>query len=216
MERGRSRRRYGKACVPMMLVALCSSGAGCTSGSGETEPVIKAQQVADMLHAVMEADRTAYTKEVVNRLVKDQKVQTVDPETKDATPLRASEQWKSEHGTLPLPAQMFRMGAEAVAKKNVGFTYALLSKWPVNKQNKAKTEMEMQGLDKVAANQGKAPFYGTEKLGDQGYFTAVYADVAVAPACIECHNGHKDSPRTDFKLGDVMGGVVIRVPLGDG
>jgi hypothetical protein len=30
---------------------------------------------------------------------------------------------------------------------------------------------------------------------------------------VSCHNDHKDTPRTDFKLGDVMGGVVIRVPL---
>jgi hypothetical protein len=57
--------------------------------------------------------------------------------------------------------------------------------------------MEKQGLDVVADNQGKDPFYGVEKLGDQNYFTAVYADVAVAPACIDCHNSHKDSPRTD-------------------
>jgi hypothetical protein len=109
---------------------------------------------------------------------------------------------------------MFRMGAEAVAAKNVGFSYALLSKWPVNQQNKAKTAMESDGLEFVLKNGGKAPFYGVEKLGEQSYFTAVYADMAVAPACIECHNGHKDSPRKDFKLGDVMGGVVIRIPVG--
>jgi hypothetical protein len=214
MEHGCSGRKYGKVWMAMILAASCSAGSGCASGSGDAEPALKAKQVADMLHAVMEADRTAYTREVVNRLVKEQKVQMMDPQTKEAAPLRASEQWKSEHGTLPLPAQMFRMGAEAVAEKKAGFTYALLSKWPVNKQNKAKTEMEMQGLDRVATNAGKAPFYGVEKLGDQSYFTAVYADVAVAPACIDCHNGHKDSPRTDFKLGDVMGGVVIRLPLG--
>lgn len=56
-------------------------------------------------------------------------------------------------------------------------------------------------------------FYGEEKLGDVTYFTAVYPDVAVSPACTTCHNDHKDSPRTDFDIGDVMGGVVIRVPL---
>jgi len=36
----------------------------------------------------------------------------------------------------------------------------------------------------------------------------------VAPACVTCHNDHKDSPKKDFKLGDTMGGVVIRVPMG--
>jgi Protein of unknown function (DUF3365). len=45
------------------------------------------------------------------------------------------------------------------------------------------------------------------------YFTAVYPDVAVTAACVTCHNEHKDSPKTDFKIGEVMGGVVIRVPL---
>ena len=50
-------------------------------------------------------------------------------------------------------------------------------------------------------------------VGGKKYFTAVYADTAVAQACVSCHNGHKDSPRKDFKLGDVMGGVVIRIPM---
>ena len=28
-----------------------------------------------------------------------------------------------------------------------------------------------------------------------------------------CHNNHKDSPRTDLEVGDVMGGIVIRFPV---
>ena len=39
--------------------------------------------------------------------------------------------------------------------------------------------------------------------------------VAVAQACVSCHNSHNDSPRKDFKLKDVMGGVVIRIPIAD-
>lgn len=41
----------------------------------------------------------------------------------------------------------------------------------------------------------------------------MYPDKAVAKACISCHNDHKDSPRKDFKMGDVMGGVVLRLPV---
>ena len=36
---------------------------------------------------------------------------------------------------------------------------------------------------------------------------------AVAPVCASCHNDHIDTPRSDFKIGDVMGGVVIRIPV---
>lgn len=205
-----------------LSILLASSIVGC-QGAQEAAPAAAAapaaseslelKKVADMLHAVMEADRAVYTQQVVNRLVKTEQVKIINPTSKEEEPLRASEQWKSEHGKLPLPAQMFRMGAEKVTEKNVGFTYALLSMWPVNKQNKPKTDIETKGLDAVAKGGGKEPFYGTETLGGKTYFTAVYADVAVADACIDCHNDHPESPRTDFKLGDVMGGVVLRIPM---
>jgi len=31
--------------------------------------------------------------------------------------------------------------------------------------------------------------------------------------CVSCHNKHPDTPKKDFKIGDVMGGVVIRIPI---
>jgi hypothetical protein len=155
--------------------------------------------MADALHAVMEADRTVYTRNVVNRLQNDEKV------------IKASEHWQDEKA-LPLPAQMFRMGSELAAKKNSDFSYALLSLWPVNTQNQPKTDVEKAGLQFVVDKKGEN-YYADEQLGDKKYFTAVYPDVAVAQACISCHNEHKDSPRNDFKMGDVMGGVVVRIPV---
>lgn len=197
-------------CLTASLASACGGSKAPEEGAGKG---LEPKAVADMLHAVMEADRTNYTKQVVNRLIKEQKLKVVTPDTEEVVPFGASEQWKSEHGKLPLPAQMFRMGSEAVNAKDVGFTYGLLSLWPINQQNKPKTDMETQGLEAIAANGGKEPFYGEEELGDVRYFTAVYADVAVADACVDCHNKHADSPKTDFKLGDVMGGVVVRIPL---
>jgi hypothetical protein len=178
-----------------MTAALAIGGA---ASSAPAEGVTY-QQMADALHAVMSADRTVYTRLVVNRLQNEEKV------------IKASEHWKDEKA-LPLPAQMFRFGAEMVAQQNAGFTYSLLSLWPVNKQNAPKTEAEKAGLKAVAENPGK-PYYTQEVLGKQKYFTAVYPDRAVAAACVTCHNEHRDSPRTDFKLGDVMGGVVLRIPM---
>ena len=144
-------------------------------------------------------NRTVYARRVVHRLQDEEQV------------IRASEHWQDDKA-LPLPAQMFRMGAEMVAKKTDKFSYSLLSKWPVNKKNAPRTEVEIAGLDRVAKDPSK-PFYGRESLGGVEYFTAVYPDLAVSPACVTCHNAHKDSPRNDFELGDTMGGVVIRIPL---
>ena len=157
------------------------------------------QKVADMLHTVMDSDRFVYTTKVVNRLMIDEKV------------IKAEEHFMDKKA-LPLPAQMFRFGAERAAEKNTTFSYSLLSLWPVNKQNAPRTELEKTALKSVADDKTK-PVYGEEMLGGKKYFTAVYADVAVAPACVSCHNGHAESPRTDFKLGDTLGGVVIRIPM---
>lgn len=157
------------------------------------------KDMADALHAVMEADRTVYTRLIVNRLQNEEKV------------IKASEHWKDDKA-LVLPAQMFRFGAEMVAEKKLGFSYSLQSLWPINKQNAPKTALEKQGLDAVAKDNTK-PFYGEETLGKVKYFTAIYADKAIAPACITCHNAHKDSPKTDFKIGQTMGGVVMRIPM---
>ena len=185
--------------IRMTAIACVLASIGCESSQsrpGGIEP----QVMADALHAVMESDRTVYTRNVVNRLVKEKGV------------IEASEHWKDEPA-LPLPAQMFRMGAEMVAEKDAGFTYSLLSMWPINKQNTPRTEVEIAGLEFVAANKGQN-FYAEETLAGNKYFTAVYADTAVAPACVSCHNEHKDTPKADFKLGDVMGGVVLRIPIG--
>lgn len=177
-------------------LAACDSK---PSGGPSQSAGIPPSKMADALFAVMAADRTVYSNEVVYRL---QDVEEV---------IQANEHWDNQKA-LPLPAQMFRMSAGLVAKQTDAFSYSLLSKWPLNKGNAPKTEVEVAGLDSVAKNPSK-PFYGRETVGDTEYFTAVYADVAVSPSCVTCHNAHEDSPRNDFKAGDVMGGVVIRIPL---
>ena len=176
-------------------LAGCGGPSSGTGAGGGIDP----QVMADALHAIMEADRTVYAERVVNRLQDEEQV------------IQASEHWLDER-VLPLPAQMFRMGAELAAEMTDTFTYALLSSWPINSSNAPRTPMETDGLEAVAADP-TTPFYGTETLGDRDYFTAVYADVAVSQACVTCHNNHVDSPRTDFELNDVMGGIVIRIPL---
>ena len=181
------------------FTGLCLLTAAC-GRTERTDDSVTPRQMADALHAVMEADRVVYTRNVVNRLQNEENV------------IKASEHWK-EDKALPLPAQMFRMGSEMVAEKDLGFSYSLLSLWPVNKQNGPKTDAEKAGLQAVADNKA-APYYIEETLGDTRYFTAVYPDTAVATACIACHNEHKDSPRNDFQMGDVMGGVVVRIPVG--
>ena len=193
-------------CINLGSLASIAVVLAVVIGCGQSQSIkaptgLPYTKVADFLHTVLENDRTVYTKNVVNRLVKQEKV------------MKASEHWNDDKA-LPLPAQMFRMGAEMTAEKTSAFSYSLQSLWPINKSNAAgQSDVEKKGLQFVADNKGKLPYYGEEVLGDQKYFVGVYADVAVAPVCVDCHNEHKDTPKDDFALGDVMGGVVIRIPM---
>ncbi|MQQ09858.1 DUF3365 domain-containing protein [Epibacterium sp. SM1979] len=186
--------KIGKIKASILGAALMGTTATSAMAEG-----MEYETVADLLHLVMSSDRTVYTRMIVNRLANEEGV------------IKASEHFVDDKA-LVLPAQMFRFGAEMVAENTDEFSYSLLSLWPINKQNAPTTPMESEGLQYIVDNPGEN-FYGVEELGGEEYFTAVYADVAVAPACYTCHNEHKDSPRTDFEGGDVMGGVVIRIPV---
>ena len=45
------------------------------------------------------------------------------------------------------------------------------------------------------------------------YFQGIYADRAVSESCVSCHNNHTNSPRRDYKLNDIMGGVIVTIPI---
>ena len=153
----------------------------------------------------MMADRTVYASKVVTRLKKQN------------SPVKPDEYWQDDDTghAIPLPAQMFRMGAELVSKnEEAGFSYSLKSLWPLNPQHKPASDFEVEALTYLKDNPGKN-FYKKETLGKKTYYTAFYPDLAVAEACWTCHNEHSNrgDDYPDFQEGDVMGAVAVRIPL---
>ena len=181
-------------------LALWAVVAADTSGEKSHKlTTISTRKMADSLHAVIAADRQAYAKLIVQRL---------DAEEHK---LAATEDWREAHG-LPVHAQMLRAAAQDIQKNGAEFSYTLRSLWPINENYGPQTQLEQTGLEYVAQNPG-TNYYAEELLGGRGYFTAIYADRATLPSCVECHNRHPRSPRRDFQVDDVMGAIVVRVPL---
>ena len=160
---------------------------------------ISPRKMADSLHAVIAADREVYAQLIVQRLDADEHR------------LAATENWRETHG-LPVPAQMLRVAGQNIQKRGAEFSYTLRSLWPINGNYGPQTQVEQTGLERVAQHP-EENYYTEEELGGRSYFTAIYADRATLSSCVECHNQHPRSPRRDFKLNDVMGAIVVRVPL---
>ena len=177
------------------IAGIVGPSSAATEESGIKLPV---ETVADYLYAMIESDREVYTLHVVERL-----------QAKGV--VVASENWK-EKNTLPLPAQFLMQSGLVMARKGSGVEYRLISLWPINKRNYGASDFEKKGLG-VVLNQPTKPYTGIVEEGGKSYFRAVYADRAVAQACIGCHNSHPESPKRDFKINDVMGGIVISIPV---
>ena len=157
------------------------------------------ETVADYLRAVIMAHRHFYTIHIANRLRQERIVDV-------------SENWKTNH-SLPLPVQLVQETSEIAELTGPNVRYRLISQWPINKANAPKTEFERRGLKEVQVRPTR-PYSSTVEGSAEQVFEAVYADVAVTAACVECHNAHPSSPKKDFKVGDVMGGLVISFPVG--
>jgi hypothetical protein len=171
-----------------------------TAASKETDPPkgISPEIVADYVHSVIQADRTFYTSEIVERM----QTQGV---------VSASEDWK-DNGELPLPAQFVLETGRLVAQQPNGIRFRLISSWPINKKNSPTTEFERTALTKILANPDR-PYTGVTTQGKTRVFQALYADKALSQRCADCHNVHAQSPKRDFKSGDVMGGILLTIPI---
>ena len=182
-----------------LALALVSVSVYSLQAKDVAPPVgIPPEKVADFVHAVLDADRTIYTNQVVNRM-----------QAKGI--VSATEHWEHENA-LPLPAQFLQHSGKLVAESGRGIRYRLISLWPIYQRNSPATELERRALESFAHTPDR-PFTGIVTSGRKQYFQAIYSDRASSSACVTCHNSHPLSPKRDFALNDVMGGMTITIPL---
>lgn len=187
----------GAACAA--LLAGCGPGQSRFAREKPKPDVsFKPREMTDALHAVIAADRAVYVEHVLER-------------ARASGLAQSGESWRDQKNLLPLHADMLKMASQQVQSPGAEFHYALRSLEPLNPRNLPQTETERAGLEQVAANPAKT-FYSEEFLGGRRYFTAVYPDHARWRLCLDCH--HSKGEATDSPtLGEVLGGIVVRVPL---
>ena len=186
----------GILCCCLILTSWLTTSFGAKKPT--TTHGISPEKVANYVHSIIEADRTVYTTHIVNRM-------------QEKGIVSADEHWEQQNALL-LPAQFLQRAGRLVAEKGSGIRYRLISLWPIYRRNGPATDFERKGLEAVSKNPDK-PYRGNVTSGKKQYFQAIYADRAVTNACINCHNSHPLSPKRDFTLNSVLGGIVITIPL---
>ncbi len=137
------------------------------------------------------AFRTVYSKTIVERA-----------EKVGVTP---NENWVTEDHAIMLPAQFLKAAGAEIKSFELG----LIGLTPVYKSNLPKTQAEADALNKMTAD----PEVKILTFMDGKQFKGLAADYAIVQACADCHNNHPKSPKKDFRRGDVMGAIVVRLDM---
>jgi signal transduction histidine kinase len=108
-------------------------------------------------------------------------------------------------GAIPIPATFTIEFGKHIGEKNAGMQIRLYSDFPFafRKEGGARDDFERQALAELRRDPSK-PFFRFEEF--QGRPALRYATaVPMKGGCVACHNSHPESPKTDWKVGDVRG-----------
>jgi adenylate cyclase len=119
-----------------------------------------------------------------------------------------NEQWKEKDvQSGPLPALFLRETASQLKVNNIPLNLFLGSDFPVAEINRF-SGIQKEYFDAIRKTGKPQFFYDSE----QKYYTAMFPDYASDAGCVNCHNQHKKSTKTDWKQGDIMGATTWSYP----
>ena len=153
----------------------------------------------DYVHLIKEA-RTLYSADVVNRMSEKEIVSV-------------THNFELDSNSIPLPAT-FLLNLSQRIQKNKEVSFRLFSDYPFPWRADTggpRDEFENSALAVLRQKQDQA-FFRIEEMEAGTALRYAEADL-MRPSCIACHNQHPDSPKTDWKSGDVRGVFEIVVPL---
>jgi PAS domain S-box-containing protein len=121
----------------------------------------------------------------------------------DSSAIDASQDHLNNPASIPLPATMIHDLSALQRQNNISLN--LFSPYPFPKRRDRRLDdFQQAAWDYLVANPEKV-FYRAETIDGKSIIRVAIADPMVASACIDCHNSHSESPKTDWQLNDVRG-----------
>ena len=121
--------------------------------------------------------------------------------------------YATKEGAIPLPATFSMELSERISKQSTGLQARLYSDFPFpwRKEGGPRDGFEREAIRQLRQFPDQ-PFYRFEDFQGRPSLRYAVADRMEA-GCVSCHNTHPDSPKTNWKLGDVRGVLEIIRPL---
>jgi len=118
---------------------------------------------------------------------------------------------KNNPNKVPLPATMIHdLGA---LLKDQGTTLSLYSAFPFPNRSSRQLDDFGQAAWKAIIASPKQAYVSTEEINGVPHVRVGIADFMVAEACVSCHNSRSDTPKNDWKLGDVRGVLEVTTSI---
>jgi len=121
--------------------------------------------------------------------------------------------FRDKNNTLPLPATLVKALGESITQEFPGTHLRLLSRYPFP-HRAADNKLDVFQAQALAALEGdsKTPVHSVEPVDGRLSVRYAVADV-MKEGCVACHNSHPQSPKRDWKVGDVRGIIEVVVPV---
>lgn len=116
---------------------------------------------------------------------------------------------------IPLPATMIHDLSELYDKNNTGIKLRLYSEWPFPNRKSRVLDDFAKGAIKAFKSNPDAAYARKQTLDGIETVRVALADKFQAEGCVNCHNSHPDTPKNDWKLGDVRGVLEVIFPIDD-
>ncbi|MDE1460865.1 ATP-binding protein [Spartinivicinus poritis] len=128
--------------------------------------------------------------------------------------LKITHNYKEEKNAIPLPATLSILLGQRIGRHENGAKVSLYSPipFPWRKNNIQTSSRFSQFAWQFLTQNPEQPFYRFEQVNSREVLRYATADVMHA-GCVNCHNTHPDSPKKDWKLGDVRGVLEITLPV---
>jgi len=112
---------------------------------------------------------------------------------------------------IPLPATMIHDLSNLMVDSDIKMN--LYSGFPFpNRKSRTLDPFESAAWQALIKNSDQ-PYTQIEKTPEGTIARIAVADKLVAQSCVDCHNSHPDSPKVDWKLGEVRGILEVKVNL---